>query len=422
MTDTFSYFVGVDLGAEQHAVVVLNNVGDILGRRSFSHNGAEVLELFSWLAKLTGGAAPQQVALTAETPRGSIVESALERRHPVFSINPKQLDRFRDRFSVAGAKNDDRDALVLAASLRTDPHCFRRLQLGDPRLVLLRELSRSQEQLQENLRRDCNRLWSLLQRYFPALLQLSPAADDPWLWSLLQVAPLPTAAARLQLPRLEKLLAQHRIRRFSASELADLLRQPPLPLAPGAAEALAQSVLLLLPHLSLLHKQLAHLDARLDKIVDELQQDTDFTEHRDIEILRAFPGIGRVFTVTVLAEAHTPLVERDYHALRVLGGAAPVTRQSGKTKLVLLRRACNHRVQHALFHSANVFVQKDPRAKQQYDRLRACGNTHARALRGVGDRMLQLLFVLLRSQSDYDPQRRLVSLSQEGTPPPQKPS
>lgn len=422
MTDTFSYFVGVDLGAEQHAVVVLNSAGDILGRQSFSHNGAEVLELFSWLAKLTGGAAPQQVALTAETPRGSIVESALERGHPVFSINPKQLDRFRDRFSVAGAKNDDRDALVLAASLRTDPHCFRRLQLSDRRLLLLRELSRSQGQLQENLRRDCNRLWSLLQRYFPALLQLSPAAEDPWLWSLLQVAPLPATAARLKLPRLEKLLAHHRIRRFSASELADLLRQPPLPLAPGAAEALAQSVLLLLPHVSLLHKQSAQLDARLDKVVDELQQDPDFTEHRDIEILRAFPGIGRVFTVTVLAEAHTPLVERDYHALRVLGGAAPVTRQSGKTKLVLLRRACNHRVQHALFHSANVFVQKDPRAKQQYDRLRAQGNTHARALRGVGDRMLQLLFVLLRSHSDYDPQRRLVSLPQEGTPPPQKTS
>ena len=97
------------------------------------------------------------------------VESALEREHPVFSIHPKQLDRFRDRFSGAPSKDDDRDALVRASSLRTDQPCFRHLQLGDPRLLLLRELSRNQEQLQENFRRDCNRLGSLLQRYFPAL-------------------------------------------------------------------------------------------------------------------------------------------------------------------------------------------------------------------------------------------------------------
>src|SRR6266853_6017838 len=105
MTDTFSFFVGVDLGAERHAVVVLNAAAEILGRRYFAHNGAEVLELFSWLAKLTDQASPQQIAIAAETPRGSILESALERGHPAFSINPKQLERFRDRFSMAGAKD-----------------------------------------------------------------------------------------------------------------------------------------------------------------------------------------------------------------------------------------------------------------------------------------------------------------------------
>jgi hypothetical protein len=39
----------------------------------------------------------------------------------------KQLDRFRDRFTVAGAKDDRRDAHVMADSLRTDRHAFRRL-------------------------------------------------------------------------------------------------------------------------------------------------------------------------------------------------------------------------------------------------------------------------------------------------------
>ena len=45
----------------------------------------------------------------------------------VYSINPKQLDRFRDRFTVAGAKDDSLDAYVLADSLRTDMPRFRKL-------------------------------------------------------------------------------------------------------------------------------------------------------------------------------------------------------------------------------------------------------------------------------------------------------
>jgi hypothetical protein len=47
--------------------------------------------------------------LAIEVPRGPLVEAFLERNFPVFSINPKQLDRFRDRYSSAGAKDDRRD-------------------------------------------------------------------------------------------------------------------------------------------------------------------------------------------------------------------------------------------------------------------------------------------------------------------------
>jgi hypothetical protein len=43
-----------------------------------------------------------------------------------------QLDRFRDRFTVSGAKNDSRDAEVLANSLRTDTRAFRKLSIAEP--------------------------------------------------------------------------------------------------------------------------------------------------------------------------------------------------------------------------------------------------------------------------------------------------
>ena len=77
------------------------------------------------------------MGVAIEIPRGALVEALAERGIHVYAINPKQLDRFRDRHTVAGAKDDRRDAFVLAASLRTDQPAFRRVRLEDPVIIEL---------------------------------------------------------------------------------------------------------------------------------------------------------------------------------------------------------------------------------------------------------------------------------------------
>ena len=111
-------------------------------------------------------AGPGQVmdynASSIELPRGPVVEAFLEHRWAVFSVNPKQLDRFRDRHTVAGAKDDSRDAYVLADSLRTDQHCFRRAESDQPTIIRIWELSRSEESVGADLRRTVNQLYQML--------------------------------------------------------------------------------------------------------------------------------------------------------------------------------------------------------------------------------------------------------------------
>src|SRR3546814_12042391 len=92
------------------------------------------------------GARPEEVAVAIETPHGPVVESLMARGFRLHAINPKQLDRFRDRFSPAGAKDDRRDAEVLASALRTDPQCLRPLEPLDPPVVELRVWSRNPEE------------------------------------------------------------------------------------------------------------------------------------------------------------------------------------------------------------------------------------------------------------------------------------
>jgi transposase len=380
----------------------------VLGNTRFQHGGEGIAQLLDWLSQITSEADPGTVAVALEAPRAASIDALLERGYSVYSINPKQLDRFRDRFSVAGAKDDGRDAHVLADSLRTDLAHFRQLRPDDPQIVRLRELTRAQDIVSQDFRRSANQLWSYLQRYFPAVLKLSPAAAELWLFDLIeQIQAQPQLAARLSARKLETFLRRHRIRRFTSQELRQLL-QHPLPLATGVAAALAEQVLLLLPRLRLLQQQHSDLSHRVETLLEQLSQDQNFPQRRSVEILRSIPGIGQVFTATALSEATTPLIERDYHALRALSGVAPVTKQSGKSKLISMRRACNNRLREALHCSANVHIQKDPRARKIYARLRAQGNSHARALRGVADRLLKLICALLQTDSLYDPARRAL--------------
>ncbi len=118
--------------------------GEMAGERAFAHGGEGLAMLCDWLVERSG-AAPGAIDVAIEAPHGPVVEALLERGFAVHAIKPKQLDRFRDRRTVAGAKDDRRDARVLADALRTDPHYFRRIVAADPVLVELREWSRVAE-------------------------------------------------------------------------------------------------------------------------------------------------------------------------------------------------------------------------------------------------------------------------------------
>jgi transposase len=402
----FQHFVGIDWGSEKHRLCLMDRDGVTLEERWIEHSASSLAELTGWLRQRTteSGAG---LAAAIEVPRGAIVETLLEHGFAVFSINPKQLDRFRDRYSPAGAKDYRRDAFVLADSLRTDRHCFRAVRLDEPAMIRLRELSRLEDELVQERNRAVNRLREQLHRFFPQLLELCASADEPWLWVLFEAAPSPVRAARLSKAKIAAILREHRIRRLDTAQVQAALKSKPLTLAPGAAEAAAEHALLLLPRLRLLDRQRTDLARRIDAILKELASAPEgHTEHRDAAILLSLPGLGRKVAATMLSEASQAIAERDYHALRCYGGAAPVTRQSGKKKTVSMRQGCNERLRNALYHWSRTSVVWDPASKRTYAQMRARGHSHGRALRGMADRWLKVLVCMLRDKTLYDLQRR----------------
>lgn len=405
MMEDVHWFVGIDWATQSHSVCLLDAEGRRIAQHEFAHGGAGLTELRDWLLEKTR-AAPGQIAVAIEMPHGPVVEMLLEHGFAVFAINPKQLDRFRDRFTVAGAKDDRRDAHVLGGSLRTDRAAFRRLAADDPVIIELREWSRMADELTQERTRLANRLRQQLWRYYPQAAKLTDDVADAWFLALWQKVPTPERAAKASEKAIARILTAYRIRRLDAATVLRTLRETPLFVAPGTTEAACAHIRSLAARLHLVNQQIKEAHQSLDRLCAELEGKENpsgqSSEQCDVTILRSWPGIGRVNLATLLAEAAEPLRRRDYHALRALAGAAPVTRQSGKQRFVVRRLACNRRLQSALHHWSRVAIQHDAATRRRYDALRQRGHGHARALRSVGDRLLFALCTTLKRQTPYD--------------------
>jgi transposase len=349
------WFTGIDWGSEKHQACVLDAKGNVTGERDVSHSGAGLAELCDWIVSIAGDVST--VAVAIEVPHGPVVDVLLDRGFAVYSINPKQLDRLRDRFGVAGAKDDRRDARVCADGLRNDRHLFRRLQIADPRIVELRDWSRLAEELQQERVRLGNRVSHQLRRYYPQMLELTNDVAADWFLQLWAMVPTPAKAKRIRGSTIAQLLKRHRIRRLDVEIVLCTLRQPAIKVAAGVAEAACVHLRSLAARLRLVNRELRNAECKLDEVCAAFGEQQSPPGQSDVAILKSLPGIGRINLATLLAEASGPLSRRDYSALRTLSGVAPVTKRSGKSHTVVMRRAAHHRLRNTVYHWARIAIQ-----------------------------------------------------------------
>jgi transposase len=407
MSDEQRWYAGVDWASESHLVVLLDAEGRTIGEKIVKHGGEGLAEMATWLMATSGAREPGQIHIAIEVPHGPVVETLIERQFNVYAINPKQMDRFRDRFTLAGAKDDSRDGETMASALRTDPHCFRRLAAIDPTVIELREWSRMAEDLGAERTRLTNRLREQLWRYFPAMLELDSDLGAEWLLDLWEAAPTPDKAGRVREATIAKILKRHRLRRFDAAHVLGVLRQPPITVAAGTTAAAQAHIATLIARLRLLNRQIEEAHRRLDQLTMQLPTTEEAEpgpgKQHDAEILASLPGVGRIVLATLLAEAWDALRRRDYAALRSLTGVAPVTKRSGKSRIVIRRQACHPRLSNAMYHWARVAVQYDQISRAKYAALRRRGHSHGRALRSVADRLLNVACAMLKSGTTFNP-------------------
>jgi transposase len=386
-------FAGIDWGGITHAVCVVDEQGRVAARFEAAHSAAGLAELRRGLARCGD---PAALPIAIERPSGLLVDALAEAGHPVVPIHPNAVKAARPRYRASGAKSDGGDAYLLADLLRTDGHRFPPLRPQSDEVRALRALVRGRDDLVAARVALANQLRALLDRYWPGAAGVFADLDSPIALAFVRRYPTPDSAARLGEKRLAAFLAQHGYcGRRSAAELLARLRGAPAGLA-GEAEEEASGELA------------GALAAALERIVAEIARLTARIQHAvaalpEGRIVMSFPRAGRVCAAQITAELGS-VRERfpSPDALAMEAGVAPVTKQSGKSRSVVFRRACNRRLRAAVTCFADNSRHASDWAADVYRRARARGCDHPHAVRVLARAWIRVLWKAWQDRRAYD--------------------
>jgi hypothetical protein len=396
-------FVGDDWAEDHHDVEVQDAAGRRLGKARLPEGVAGIVGLHALIGQFADPDDPAgsgQVLVGIETDRGPWVAALVAAGYRVFAINPMQVARYRERHTTSGAKSDAGDAHALADMVRTDAHQLREVA-GDSALVEgIKVVARTHQTMIWDRQRHVLRLRSMLREYFPAALGAFEgvigdlAAAD--VLELLERAPDPDLAAHLSRAQIAAALKRARRRDIDTKTTtiqsvlrAQALRQPAV-----LATAYAAGVRSLVAVIGVLNTQIAVLQGQVE---------AHFGRHPAVEIYRSQPGLGEILGARVLGEfGDDPHRYTDARARRNYAGTSPITRASGRKKVVLARYARNDRLADALHQQAFCALSSSPGARAYYDSLRARGTGHHAALRQLGNRLVGILHGCLKTGRRYD--------------------
>jgi hypothetical protein len=388
-------FVGHDWAEAHHDVFIVDEAGDRLAAARVSNGIEGVGRLHALVADHADD--PSEVTVATETDRGLFVGAMVAAGYRVLAVNPMSVARYRERHVTSGAKSDAGDAWVLAELARVDGHHHAPIS-GDTELAdAVKALARAHQSMIWSRQRHTLQLRSALREFYPAALDAFDSLASKDALAVLGIAPTPKAGRRLSTQRIASALRRGgRQRRIDqrASEIRAALRAEHLAAPDVVADALGATVAALVGVIAELVTQIRRLETEL---ADRFEQ------HPDAKIIRSLPGLGTILGARVLAEfGDDPNRFDSAKSRKNYAATSPITRASGKHRVVLARYARNRRLANTCHLWAFAAISASPGARAFYDHRRRSGDTHNKALRALANRLVGILHGCLRHQTLYN--------------------
>lgn len=402
-------FVGIDWADQDHAVWLIDAKTQKSQYFTMKQDPAAIAE---WVANLQKRYPGEMIAVCLEQKRGALMYALMQYECLILvPVNPQQLSCFRKALGPSGAKDDPTDARLLAELLMKHHEHLRSWHPDNVSTRKIRLLAEDRRKLVNHRASLANQLKSRLKEYFPLALQVCGTSVYGDL----------ACQLLLRYPSLEKLQAA------TDEQLADFYREQHCWHPKAVAErlqkirhamplttdrAIVESGVLLVEatvkQILALNEAIGKYDAQLAALMEV---------HPDAGIFRALPGAGPAMAPRLLAAMGTDRKRlANAQEVQQLSGIAPVTRQSGKTRTVHQRWACNRFLRQTFHEFAAHSIKQSPWAKAYYDMKRACGSKHQAAVRSLAFKWIRIIFRCWQDRTLYDEQTYMASLIKSQSP------
>ncbi|MGW4730335.1 IS110 family transposase [Streptomyces shenzhenensis] len=402
-------YIGWDWATETHDVTVMDNSGARVDRWEFAHTEDGIARTLARLAKYGD---PADLPVAIETTRGLVVDRLLAAGHPVVPVHPNAFHAMRPRWGASKAKTDAGDSLKLADYLRTDGHFLARLEPTEQATTELQALTRQRADHVAARIAAVNQLAALLDTHWPGGKAVFASLDSDIALAFLDRYPTPASAAKLTAGRLEAWCKRHGYSgKRPGSVLIDRLRSAPRPasrLADGVVEQLVR-----------VQVQLVKGIRATIRVLDAAIADAVAT-HPYAQLFATMPRIGKINLGQIVGEIG-PILERSATSEQFIAetGVVPVTRASGKSRVVTFRYAANRRARLAIVNYADNSRHASDWAAKIYNDARADKKRHPHAARILARSWLRVMWACWRTGTCYDPEtHRANNKIKQGTETP----
>jgi transposase len=378
------YYLGVDWADRVHQLYSGDENGTKVMEMKVQENPDGMAELGRWLDQSRA----EQVELWAaiEKPHGRIVDFLLDHGVVVYPVNPKVLDRARDRFRMSQSKSDPFDAWVLSDFLRTDHGHLRPLRPSSEQAQELKMLTRDQQRMVRHKTRLLNQLKITLKEYYPRPVEVFGDLESRVAVDFLKQYSTPKALSKLSRKQWSRFTEQHpHLGQARSTKLWDELKKPQLMVPDHVVRAKAQLLEVLLDQLE---ASLRTIEKYSDKV------ERFFASTPAARLVEKLPGgkSGTLLPALWAELGDAPARWESFTHLQAEAEAVPVTKSSGKSRIVEFRFSCNKQLRYAVYWFAFISINRSEWAKAFYRAQRARGHSHPQALRALGAKWLENYF------------------------------
>jgi transposase len=344
-----------------------------------------------------------------ETAYNLLVDFLLDRGYLVYLIPPQATKGYRNRQRSTDAHTDDTDAALLSSILHTDLDSHRRLQPNSALTQQILAQVRLIDLLRRSIQRQANQLRAVLFRVYPQALGLFGKMTAQINLQFLMAYPTAQEAQALTQPAFEAFCREHRYGRANLISRRYAHLMEPAPEANPIAVTAYRDQVRILAEL-LLPQVLRRTEAR-----SSLAQ--LFSQHPDSFIFESLPGAGELLAPGLLVKFGD---HRDRFptpgSVQALAGTCPVTKQSGKRRVVLFRRGCDREFRRITQQFAKASVRQSGWALAYWRDLRPRCRSDSDAYRRLANRWLAIIWKMWQDGKAYDESYHLQQRAQRRRP------